>query len=109
MDREWRDEWVRALRSGEFKQGRGQLRHAGRYCCLGVLCQLRPDIKWRGGDAIWGHGEEAGGTLPLSLAVELGMRQHHVGHLVDMNDGDKIYGVRKHSFAEIADYIEANL
>jgi hypothetical protein len=37
-------EWVAALRSGEFKQGIGQLAHKRdnepRYCCLGVACEL---------------------------------------------------------------------
>lgn len=33
-------EWVKTLRSGKYKQGKGKLRHAGRYCCLGVLCEI---------------------------------------------------------------------
>ena len=32
--------WVKALRSGKYKQGRNALCHAGRYCCLGVLCDI---------------------------------------------------------------------
>ena len=36
--------WVRALRSGKFKQGKGALLdtrgRVPRYCCLGVLCEL---------------------------------------------------------------------
>ena len=33
--------WVEALRSGEYRQGVGMLRDKhGRYCCLGVLCDL---------------------------------------------------------------------
>jgi hypothetical protein len=33
--------WVKALRSGEYPQGRGQLLdEKGGYCCLGVLCDL---------------------------------------------------------------------
>lgn len=36
-----RDQWVAALRSGEFIQGFGRLyTDDGRYCCLGVLCEL---------------------------------------------------------------------
>lgn len=40
-----RKKWVAALRSGEFKQGRGQLllvKTSGEklHCCLGVLCEL---------------------------------------------------------------------
>ena len=35
------DLWIKALRSGDYKQGRGQLEdNKGRFCCLGVLCDL---------------------------------------------------------------------
>ncbi len=33
-------EWVKALRSGDFKQGQGALQVGNRYCCLGVLNKL---------------------------------------------------------------------
>lgn len=34
-------EWLKALRSGKYKQGQGMLRdHSGAYCCLGVLCEV---------------------------------------------------------------------
>lgn len=29
-----------ALRSGDYKQGKGQNRYEGRYCCLGVGCDI---------------------------------------------------------------------
>ncbi len=32
--------WIQALRSGEFKQGRGYLERGNRYCALGVLSVL---------------------------------------------------------------------
>lgn len=32
--------WVKALRSGEFKQGKGFLENEGQYCALGVLSLL---------------------------------------------------------------------
>jgi hypothetical protein len=37
--------WVKALRSGKYKQGRGLLKQfdkhgEARHCCLGVLCEL---------------------------------------------------------------------
>ena len=33
--------WIKALRSGKYKQGQGRLKdfETGRYCCLGVLCE----------------------------------------------------------------------
>lgn len=34
-------EWIAALRSGDYRQGRGQLRSEDNsFCCLGVLCNL---------------------------------------------------------------------
>lgn len=34
-------QWVAALRSGEYPQGRAVLKSSdGKYCCLGVLCDL---------------------------------------------------------------------
>lgn len=36
--------WVDALRSGKYKQGKGQLRtEEGNFCCLGVLCNLHAE------------------------------------------------------------------
>jgi len=40
-------EWVKALRSGEYKQGQSYLRSRdGKFCCLGVLCDLTNRIDW---------------------------------------------------------------
>lgn len=35
-----RAKWVRALRSGKFKQTSGALHDSTGYCCLGVACEL---------------------------------------------------------------------
>lgn len=40
MKKEVADKWVAALRSGKYKQSTGVLRHAGGFCCLGVLCEV---------------------------------------------------------------------
>ena len=32
--------WIDALRSGQYPQGHGRLQVAGRFCCLGVLCEV---------------------------------------------------------------------
>lgn len=32
--------WVKALRSGKYKQGQGALNRDGEFCCLGVLCEV---------------------------------------------------------------------
>jgi hypothetical protein len=40
MDPEKKGKWVAALRSGEYEQGTGSLNNGGKFCCLGVLCDL---------------------------------------------------------------------
>jgi len=48
MFKEVMKKWVKALRSGKFKQGQGTLkqfnsRGVAQHCCLGVLCELYND------------------------------------------------------------------
>lgn len=42
MKKEIADRWVAALRSGKYKQGKGELHDKvnNTYCCLGVLCEI---------------------------------------------------------------------
>lgn len=40
MNKEIKTKWLKALRSGEYKQTTDTLFDGGGYCCLGVLCDL---------------------------------------------------------------------
>lgn len=40
MKKEIKESWIAALRSGEYKKGKGALLSNGKYCCLGVLTNL---------------------------------------------------------------------
>lgn len=42
-------EWIDALRSGEYKQSRNRLQDANGYCCMGVACELfiPKEKQWR--------------------------------------------------------------
>lgn len=41
MNEEWKDKWVKALRSGEYQQGKELLcDDKNNFCCLGVLTDL---------------------------------------------------------------------
>lgn len=41
MDARVKKLWVKALRSGKYRQGTGMLRNKrNQFCCLGVLCNL---------------------------------------------------------------------
>jgi hypothetical protein len=37
-------EWIAALRGGEYKQGRNALCKDGKYCCLGVACEIKNQL-----------------------------------------------------------------
>lgn len=43
MNKDIADRWIAALRSDKFEQGTDNLCKDGRFCCLGVLCELYMD------------------------------------------------------------------
>lgn len=99
MDAELKKKWVEALRSGEYKQGTGWLRKNDKFCCLGVLAAVNGDPLALGADTL--HRSRRGSASKYGYWENLIESEDEVA-LVNMNDqGD--------SFAEIADYIEANL
>ncbi len=97
--------WTTALRSGEYRQGRENLRveaGAGRpplYCCLGVLADLLDPDGWeednlhRGMDA----------TLSPRVLEEVGLASADQDRLIELNDECRA------SFEIIADWIDARL
>jgi hypothetical protein len=91
MDKDIKEKWVKALRSGEYKQTRHVLRDDDGHCGLGVLCAVQgiADRQIRGMQ-FW------------SDKPEHWPDEDQTKELADMNDTGS-------SFAEIADYIEANL
>ena len=96
MDAQLKAKWVEALRGGKYKQGSGWLEKDGAFCCLGVLCAIQDD-EWK---FYWTNDSMYTERLPDELNAGLADEDRH--ELAQMNDGGK-------TFAEIADYIEANL
>lgn len=120
MKRELRDEWVRRLRSGQYKQGRSRFRSTDdTFCCLGVLADVLVDE----GLGTWGDRRlgrvpfvatgnsepnswsECIGTYTPALAQQIGLvgRTYQTGvqrTLTDLNDSVQA------SFDEIANVIE---
>ncbi len=103
--------WIRALRSGEYKQGSSFLKTIHGHCCLGVACE----VAIQGGIHINVKSEEHyfrfgghTGAVPDIVKEWIGLKesqgqfgpQDHQT-LAAMNDDGK-------TFAEIADFIEAN-
>lgn len=110
-------ELVTALRSGEYKQGKGHLADCNdQFCCLGVACRIsETGLEWALMGNIWYIGgmyymlpkevqEEFGFYSPTGLRrdnldLKIGNEVHR--SLAEANDA----GV---SFADIANYIEEN-
>jgi hypothetical protein len=117
--------WVDALRSGDYQQAQGALRHDGAdqdgYCCLGVACDISglgrwvmvpEDDEYDFGPSARAYqvGEEySTGVLPRSVAEWLGVSDGNpdVNYdpegpytLAGLNDGQRL------SFEQIADVIE---
>lgn len=103
MDAQLKAKWVKALRSGEYKQGRHYLRSNEHFCCLGVLCNLVDPSKWTHTDLEFARyrGQEYAHSSfpPAEVARQVNLTHDDQDHVASMNDEGK-------TFAEIADYIE---
>jgi len=84
-------EWIKALRSGKYKQGTGKLQKESRYCCLGVL-QVITGLKV-GSSTLLAKQHFDSNSCVKGLPIKT---QHT---LAEYNDGG-------YSFAQIADFIE---
>lgn len=107
MKKAWKAKWVKALRSGKYKQARGQLRREyadGQYayCCLGALCDIASGTKWRRGEAVVSKVSNVDVLSGMTLD-KFGLSYPEQGTLTKMNDLDRA------SFKKIATYIEKNL
>jgi hypothetical protein len=97
LTKEQKTKWVEALRSGEYQQGLHRLRTPDSvrnfsYCCLGVLCEVVPEIKLKNNS-----------VFLLSIAgADLGINDGFQNVLANMNDGGT-------PFSGIADWIETNI
>lgn len=110
MKRAERDAWVAALRSGEYQQGVGTLRSAAGYCCLGVAAEVVLKCEWVDKGLGRFTAQVGDHVLATDLAPRLGSRKPDLlgltyeqqNEVMGMNDAG-------HSFAEIADWVEANI
>ena len=115
MREDIKKEWVAALRSGDYKQGKYALRvncENPEYCCLGVLTDLL--IK-RDGNLVWEatgrfcrpmrlDTNRSGNTVSLDLGLRIasGLDPSDEINLSKLNDRGTPFGM-------IADYIESYL
>lgn len=105
MNKKLAMKWVKALRSGEYKQGTGKLNDGqGNFCCLGVLCEIEglPKETINGDDIAYNgsRGVYTGKSLKSSVG-----RIKDGPALVDLNDGPND-DIDQLTFDEIADIIQ---
>ena len=112
MDRVFAKKWVKALRSGKYKQAHDVLFNGEGYCCLGVACIVAGKKfvhKVEANDYVVERTKEYA-HLPSSVKKlmkikyvtgEFTDKDGGLGSLTDMNDSGK-------TFEEIADFIENN-
>ncbi len=121
MKKDIAKKWIKALRSGKYKQGRDKLRTKNNeFCCLGVLCNLHaqahPDFAARQRNPSSYDGNDA--TLGLNVRNWAGLkttdgdfdrgevdgapRDSLSTSLIDLNDAEMW------NFKRIATFIEKN-
>lgn len=107
MDKLVKKRWVRALRSGRYRQIRGHLRNGcGGFCALGVLCELarRDGLVENYGDiGFTGSQNTTSSVLPRDVADWAGCSTSpsiQGASIMELNDDSKL------PFNEIADLIE---
>jgi hypothetical protein len=101
--------WAAALESGEFEQGYGSLNKDGKFCCLGVACEVairegvpvKVDVPYEGGAC---HYDRDDALLPASVQAWLGLANNDGAYeggrsLIGDNDA------RELTFKEIAQII----
>src|SRR6185295_18826871 len=121
MNKEIKEKWIKALRSGEYKQGRGRMdREEGGehyFCCLGVLCDIsnldrkpipnEPHLFMYTYNGIAEDFNNCVGNYPPKLFSDsIRIDEDAMKVLANMNDHVEPYEV---DFSEIADYIQENL
>src|SRR4051812_646937 len=103
MDQKLKTEWVAALRSGKYVQGRRQLETpSGANCCLGVLCRVAKVEFNPLALSFFYEGYPMGVELSIEFAAHCGVSSVDEAHLIAMNDTGN-------TFEQIADYIEKHL
>lgn len=110
-------DWIRALRSGSYEQGSSFLKRDGRYCCLGVACEVAGLAEKEAASnklvdtepitttaderiavfSFFGHDSDT--HLPIPLREMIDMDGAFQSRLTERNDEGS-------SFEEIADLIE---
>lgn len=117
MNQEKALEWARRLESGKYPQGKNGLNVDGRYCCLGVACEMAveagviPEGAYTFGYTGYGVGDDFNtAILPIAVREWLEMDSSH-GYI---GGGDytgcelTVFNDNGTSFPELATIIREN-
>jgi hypothetical protein len=106
MKKTVKEAWLKALRNGEYEQGRNRLFDGKKFCCLGVLYDIAVDGYWKyDGENGWVPSIYRGDNFPETHLSDEGYEDLGLKHecmLASMNDAG-------YNFDEIADWIEKNV
>ena len=108
LPKEFKEKWLAALRSGEYKQGKTELynKETDSFCCIGVAGLINglslDEMKGKSNPVC-----DPEYTMACLLPVSAVGQMTDMDILIRMNDGS--CNAEQKSFPEIADWIEANL
>lgn len=110
MNPKYKQDWIDALRSDKYKQGKGRLCSDEGFCCLGVLCDVKDPSKWvklsvtrdpiGTSKYMWSKDDGMVYGLGEDQMEELDITSEQHGKLIELNDN------LGYNFERIADYIE---
>lgn len=123
MDAKLKDLWLKALRSGEYEQGKDSLKdETGGYCCLGLLCHLAAEVAAlpagvaihetdRSLEYVWHEEQDWGDTYERREDADLpdgafGLGKEILWGAASRNDGRDEFARNPQTFAQIADWLE---
>ena len=103
--------WVKALRSGQYQQGKMFLQKNNTFCCLGVLCDIMQketgDLSIRNQN-VWDKCvlyNEVAGSLPIEVRDWAGMWSCD-GSITERTSLTSLNDSNNKTFEEIAEVIE---
>lgn len=106
MNKENVTKWVSALISGKYPQGRFYLEDSGKFCCLGVACNISMELlkvkRVECGNGFISYNNNIA-TLPMVVKEWLDISDQMQYTLIGLNDDQKL------SFSKIADFLESEL
>jgi len=108
-----KDDWVAALRSGQYQQAHHWMRKGDRYCCLGVLKDMHPAMGVNSSAKYCTYMSNEGEAtlvegLPVSVQHDLALMNDYSIETTDPQTG-RTTSDYQNSFEDIALFIEATI